>query len=192
MRVRIIAEHGLVPALFGLSLSHGQHKKLSSDEELLAKMRPVADRLAYKGDGHNKFLESIVVWVDIKAPRYWWQEFDTYRVGVTKQSESTMHTITDEEITNSMFEYSLPLSYIAHLERLRQGGDWERLKVALPESFLQRRIVCTNYMALQRMIRQRLTHRLPQWRLFCDSILHDAEHPEWLLSKPPVQDASER
>jgi len=190
MRVRIEGEHGLVPALFGLSLSHGQHKNLSSDAELLERMTPVANRLAHKGDGHNKFLESIVVWIDINAPRYWWQQFDTYRVGTTKQSESTMHTIGDEEITNSLFEHTLPLSYIAHLERLRQAGNWETLKNALPEAFLQRRMVCTNYMALQRMIRQRLTQRLPQWRVFCDSILHDAEHPEWL--RKPVQDASER
>ena len=31
--------------------------------------------------------------VDITAPIYWWKEFDTYKVGTTANSTSTMHKI---------------------------------------------------------------------------------------------------
>ncbi|MCK9240314.1 hypothetical protein [Desulfocurvus sp.] len=53
----------------------------------------MAEKLAPLDKGHNKVLESMCVWLDVRMPRYWWQEFDTYRVGVTKQSESTMHIL---------------------------------------------------------------------------------------------------
>ena len=86
MDVQIMAECGVVEAMVGLSLSYGVGK---SYEEMLE----VAKKLYNKDGGHNKFLESIVVWLNIDAPRYWWQQFDTYRVGTTKQSGSTMHTI---------------------------------------------------------------------------------------------------
>ena len=49
--------------------------------------------LVKAGSDHGKFLRMINVTVDITAPRFWWTEFDTYRVGVEKNSCSTMHTI---------------------------------------------------------------------------------------------------
>ena len=143
-------------------------------------MPEVARRLALKGDGHNKFLESIVLWVDITAPRYWWQQFDTYRVGITKQSESTMHTMTKRPLTQGDFEHRIPAETLAHLNDLIAGKDWKQVKRLLPEAFLQRRIVCLSYMALQRMIRQRATHRLEEWRTFVDQILKQVAHPKFL------------
>jgi thymidylate synthase ThyX len=143
-------------------------------------MPAVARRLAFLGDGHNKFLESIVVWLDVVAPRYFWQEFDTYRVGVTRQSESTMHTVTQRPLAQTDFSHSVPEAHLAHLNRLISEGRWEETKWQLPESFLQRRVVSANYMALQRIVRQRLSHRLPEWREFVDQLIASVEHPEYL------------
>ena len=50
-------------------------------------------QLSKAGNDHGKFLRMINVTLDITAPRFWWTEFDTYRVGVEKNSCSTMHTI---------------------------------------------------------------------------------------------------
>jgi hypothetical protein len=171
MRIKVLDEHGYELALLGLSLSYRQ------DSE---KMPEVARRLALKGGGHNKFLESITLWLDITAPRYWWQQFDTYRVGVTKQSESTMHTMTKRPLTQGDFEHPIPAETLAHLNDLIAGKDWKQAKWLLPESFLQRRIVCLNYMALQRMIRQRATHKLEEWRAFIDQVVKQVSHPEFL------------
>ena len=146
-------------------------------------MAAVARRLAFLGDGHNKFLESVVVWLDIVAPRYFWQEFDTYRVGVTRQSESTMHTIAKRPLEPGDFAHPVPAAHLAHLNRLIAEGRWEETKWDLPESFLQRRIVSANYMALQRIVRQRARHRLPEWHEFIDQLVRSVEHPEYVKER---------
>ena len=43
--------------------------------------------------------------MDITAPLYWWKEFDTYKVGVTANSCSTMHTIHKKEFTLDDFSH---------------------------------------------------------------------------------------
>jgi hypothetical protein len=132
MKLRVLEEHGHESALLGLSLSHRQDP---------ARMPAVARRLAFLGDGHNKFLESIVVWLDVVAPRYFWQQFDTYRVGVTRQSESTMHTLTQRPLAQGDFAHRLPDAHLAYLNQLIAEGRWEETKWQLPESCVQRRLV---------------------------------------------------
>ena len=56
-------------------------------------------RLIRGGTPHRKFLRQIFVSVDITAPLYWWKEFDTYKVGTTANSCSTMHKIQAKEFT---------------------------------------------------------------------------------------------
>ena len=66
----------------------------------------LAQRLCKAGPEHRKFLRQIQVSVDITAPLYWWKEMDQYRINVTTNSESTMHTIMKKEFTQDMFEIS--------------------------------------------------------------------------------------
>ncbi|MGF6375004.1 hypothetical protein M2140_000038 [Clostridiales Family XIII bacterium PM5-7] len=61
-------------------------------------------RLIRAGSEHRKFLRQIMISVDIEAPLYWWKEFDTYKVGTTANSTSTMHKITSKPITIDCFE----------------------------------------------------------------------------------------
>lgn len=56
------------------------------------------------GSEHRKFLRQIFVSVDITAPLYWWKEYDTYKVGTTANSTSTMHKLTSKPITLEDFE----------------------------------------------------------------------------------------
>jgi hypothetical protein len=57
-------------------------------------------RNLYKaGPPHRKYLRQIFVCMDINAPLYWWKEFDTYKVGTTSDSCSTMHKIHSKEFT---------------------------------------------------------------------------------------------
>ncbi len=171
MQVKVLYEAGHEQSLLGLSLSY---------EQSLDKMEGVAEKLAQRDNGENKFLESIVVWLDVTAPRYWWQQFDTYRVGITKQSGSTMHTILKRILMQDDFERPLPLQTLARLNELVLSRDFENLKNELPEGFLQRRIVCTNYKALRHIIQQREKHRLGAWQLFCHEIQVQVQHPEYL------------
>lgn len=56
-------------------------------------------RLYKGGTEHRKYLRQIFVTMDIVAPLYWWKEFDTYKVGTTANSCSTMHRIHAKELT---------------------------------------------------------------------------------------------
>jgi len=55
--------------------------------------------LVQGGTEHRKFLRQVFVAMDIIAPLYWWKEFDTYKVGTTSNSCSTMHKLTSKPIT---------------------------------------------------------------------------------------------
>ena len=61
-------------------------------------------KLIKAGTEHRKFMRQIFVSVDITAPLYWWKEFETYKVGVTANSTSTMHKLTSRPITVDCFE----------------------------------------------------------------------------------------
>lgn len=61
-------------------------------------------RLIKGGAEHRKFMRQIMVSVDITAPLYWWKEFDTYKIGTTANSTSTMHKLASTPITIDCFE----------------------------------------------------------------------------------------
>ena len=169
--VRIISEHGFDEAALGLSLSY---------EREADNMPPVMRRLYAADGGHNKFLESIYLWIDVTAPRHFWQQFDTYRVGITKQSGSTMHTLTRRPVTQADFETAIPDETLARLNALIAAKDLHALKNELPEGYLQRRIVCLNYKALRNIIAQRRTHRNKPWQVFCQAMIEQSRHTAFL------------
>lgn len=173
MFIRIIEESGYVGAVTGLSLSY--NIPFNQAEEVALKLKD-------KDGGHNKFLESIYLWLDVTAPRFWWQEADTYRLS-TKQSESTMHTIHKRDLTHKDFEYPIPTLDALNitLRKYRDGVmNIEQFKNELPEGFLQRRVWVMNYKCLRNILLQRTTHRLPQWKFFCKCMREYVQHPELL------------
>lgn len=151
----------------------------------------LAQRLIRAGSEHRKFMRQIIVSVDITAPLYWWKEFDTYKVGTTANSTSTMHKLSDTPITLDCFELDdyqkviiekyededdyfandeLWAYLITHMETLRikylETKDkkyWKELIRLLPESWLQTRTITMNYENLYSMIRQRSSHKLTEW-----------------------------
>jgi len=174
MEIKILHESPINLALFGLGLSHGltsniTYEHFAQDTALVKRLTEVAHRLAPLGKGHNKFLESIQVWLDIKAPRFFWVDFDTYRTGITKQSEATNHTIK-RELNQNDFENPIPTSFLDEVNKEINKENFLRVKEILPESFLQKRIVNLNYKCLQNILLQRETHKLPQFRLLCECL----------------------
>ena len=152
----------------------------------------LAKALINGGSEHRKFLRQIMVTVDITAPLYWWKEFDTYKVGTTANSTSTMHKLTSKPITIDCFEIddyddSLHIGavpgtgdpycvgvftedFIDFLENLRlaylETNDkayWKELVRWLPESWLQTRTVTMNYENLLSIVHQRKHHKLVEW-----------------------------
>jgi len=171
LQVKVLEEHGYNTSLLGISLSRNQP---------IENMASVCAKLAHMQGGHNKSLEFISVWIDITAPRYWWQQMATYRIGSSWLSESTMYTITKRLLNQEDFESPITNEILYSLNRLIMNNNLEEVKNNLPEGFLQRRIMVTNYKALQNIINQRKNHRLPQWQIFCENVLNQVEHPEFL------------
>jgi len=168
--VTVCEEAGYIWAMEGLSYSHG---KAPPD------MPPVAHMLYNKDGGHNKFVESIQIWMRVTFPRHIWQQFDTYRIGVTKQSESTMHTVLKQPLTQDNFDMFILASYLNHLNDLIQQREFAELKNALPEGFLQTRMVCLNYKALRHIMLQRYNHKMPHWRQFCLECIEQLQYKEF-------------
>lgn len=146
----------------------------------------LAQKLIKGGSEHRKFLRQVFVSVDITTPRYIWAEFDTYSVGVTKNSCSTIHKLKDYPITEEMFglDYidEFDSNFISHLDTLRclynKTKDikyFRKLKQLLPESFLQKRTVTFNYEVLRNIYFQRRKHKLSEW---------SEDFVEWIKSLP--------
>ena len=71
----------------------------------------LAKRLIKAGSSDRKFMRMIHVQADVTAPLYWWKEYDTYKVGTTSNSCSTMHKIADKEFTIDDFSHEQLLSW---------------------------------------------------------------------------------
>lgn len=183
MKVKVTDNEHELQALHGIGLSYGltSGKNISdlSDEET-KKLHKIANKLAHLGNGENKFLRQVNVTLDLTAPMYWWKEFDTYKIGTTAQSESTMHTLLKTPITQENFEKPIYKDTLNYLEHLRTEKQFSDLVNELPMGWLQRRIVTCNYAVLQNMYNQRKNHKLHEWHVFCEAILKGVNHPEWI------------
>ncbi len=154
-------------------------------------------KLYIGGSEHRKYLRQIFISMDITAPLYWWKEFDTYKIGTTANSCSTMHKIADKEFELDDFSHE-------HLTRLTtriNGSDktceydyieplkmtinslnacrrmyletkdkeyWWQLIQLLPSSYNQKRTVTMNYENVINMIHQRQYHKLDEWHILID------------------------
>jgi hypothetical protein len=200
MEVIRLNEAGYEDSLLGLSLSfkeEGIPLDVWWTKEKFEQMERLAKKQGTMDGGHNKFLESIITWWWIRAPRGWWQEYDTYRLE-TKNSASTMHTIQRRALGLSDYEQPIPQWTIEHFNEVlhtatdgfenkgRLSGDnLKTVKHALPEGYLQTRQCRISYKTLRNMILQRRTHRYDLWQFFIKSVLEQVEHPELL---PELED----
>lgn len=77
-------------------------------------------KLVKRGTDEAKFARAIHVQANIKAPLSWWKQFDTYKVGTVRLSDSTMHNILKDRITTESFAAS---SIIDHPMKLALAGS---------------------------------------------------------------------
>ena len=188
---KIDSEFGVRPRVEvpeGAVITHEYENGLCEYAKIGPNDMGLAKRLIAGGSEHRKFLRQIFVTVDITAPLYYFKEFDTYRIGVTENSTSTMHKLASTPITLDCFElgdYSPELdmiddvslglrvdSFIDDLEQMRQKylmtNDkryWKELVRWLPNGWLQTRTVTMNYENLLSMYHQRRNHKLTEWSI---------------------------
>lgn len=129
------------------------------------KDRDLCLRLAWLGNDHAKYLRQLPVIVDLKAPGYWWREFDTYRVGVTpteppdytddddgsdvtQNSTSMMHTLGREVITEAM----IYMGDVPALMREDMLGLYNDLRLEWIHNGKRKGPECAEWRALQQAI----------------------------------------
>ena len=142
----------------------------------------LATKLCKAGSDHRKFMRQILLCADILAPLYWWKEFDTYKVGTTANSTSTMHKIHAKPFELEDFSHDqlddaglqVLHSIIHALEEARERfnankdkAEWYKLIQLLPSGYNQLRTCTMSYENLVNMYHARKTHKLYEWREFC-------------------------
>ena len=153
----------------------------------------LAQRMIGGGPEEAKFLRQIFITMDIDAPIFWWKEMDTYKVGTTANSCSTMHKLASSEIGAQNFSFDMdiadfPEEYqelvsmirvnsVHYCEQLRKAYEktkdkriWRALVEVLPMAWNQRRTWTANYQVLRNIYFQRRNHKLDEWREFCKVI----------------------
>lgn len=154
----------------------------SHDDVIGERDLQLAMKLSKAGTDHRKFMRMIIIQVDINAPRYWWTEFDTYKVGTVANSCSTMHKIHSKEFTIQDFSYEhlngrgvvamyeiidVLNNYREKFLKTNDKDYWWNMIQLLPQSYNQLRTVTLNYEVLCNMYNARKNHKLDEWREFC-------------------------
>lgn len=175
------------------------HVFSNSDKFVIGKAdMELCKKLIKAGSEHRKFLRFIHVQFDIRMPRFFATELDTYKIGTTKNSSSTMHLITKRSLTLDDFSYEEEgkedmEKVIEMLNRLiedyniysnrpdeekkqrKKSGIFRRIKQLLPESFMQMATYDMTYETLLNIYHQRKNHRLSEWsgeNGFCTFIIN--------------------
>lgn len=165
----------------------------------------LATRLIKAGTEHRKFLRMIHVQMDVIAPLYWWKEADTYKVGTTTNSCSTMHKIAAKEFTLDDFSHEhliddqddfenengqissykdflyydvldvLNTARRQYLETKDKKYWWQMIQL-LPSSYNQRRTWDISMETLLSILHQRKNHKLDEWNEFRDICLEQVPY----------------
>lgn len=204
LRITYSRTYGFEGAIMGMRNPYDSRSKSDSvfrkepvagtyREEIGEEDMKLCKKLIIAGSDHRKFLRMIHVQMDITAPLYWWKEADTYKVGTTANSSSTMHTIhkkpfelsdfsceyieriaeTDEDFArgNAFKDVLRALNSLRELYLETRDMDyWYSMIQLLPSSYNQMRTLDIDYETLIRIYFARKDHKLSEWRHFCNEI----------------------
>lgn len=141
-------------------------------------------RLCKAGADHRKVLRQMLVSFNVTAPLYYYKEFDTYKVGVTANSTSTMHKLCSRPLTVHDFSFedmheqewivgvlldNLNSRIRDYKADMKQNKSlWRTIIQLLPCAYNQTRTITCNYENILSMYQQRKHHKLSEWREFCE------------------------
>lgn len=131
-----------------------------------------------QGAGHDNFLKGILVQLDVTAPLYWWKQAQRYHWFDFISSQSTMHCLlkfdirtqcveeTDERVIEVLEELVAEYNALPEFDESKKA-KWRTLVATLPCGFCLGATMTTNYQQLKTMYYQRRTHKLEEWKIFC-------------------------
>ena len=133
-----------------------------------------------KGEGHDNFLNGIVVQFDLTFTVKAWTELERYHFIDFVSSQSTMHRITKFDLDNAYIEYvdkeivEIMKRKVAEYNSLEESEEKSQKYLEIlysnPCGMKLTARMTTNYRQLKTIYAQRKSHRLPEWREFCEEI----------------------
>ena len=183
--------------VYGLEESvKGSKYPMATDlESITTEITPTTKKLANAktGSGHDNFLNGIVVQFDLTFTNKAWVEAERYHFLDFVSSQSTMHRITKFDLDKAYIEYTDPRIVEIMKEKVatynelqedikarrEEGKDvttlmdlatkqYLEILYSNPAGFRLTARMTTNYRQLKTIYHQRKTHRLPEWRAFCE------------------------
>ena len=154
-------------------------------------------QLVKSGSDHRKVLRQMFISCDITAPLYWWKEFDTYKVGVTSNSQSTMHKLCSRPITRNDFSFEDMHknecivnevidnlnARIADYQMTKNKNLWRTIIQLLPCAYNQTRTITMNYENVLNMYSQRRYHKLSEWQEWANFMRNNLPYLDVLLKE---------
>ena len=132
------------------------------------------------GSGHDQFLTGIIVQFDLTFSVKAWTEAERYHFFDFVSSQSTMHSITNFDLDKAYNEYVDPriveimkekvADFNKETEPVIRGQKYLEILYSNPCGFRLTARMTTNYRQLKTIYYQRISHRLPEWREFCEFV----------------------
>ena len=145
--------------------------------------------------GHVSFAKGIVVSMDITFTNKAWIEFQRYHFADIVTGQSCMHRISKFDLEEVFNEYVDPIIIDRLKEVQKQYNEnptkenYLKLLYSTPSGILMTARVTTNYLQLMNMYKQRVNHRLNEWRHFCDELIEELPlFKEFLIANNSLDD----
>lgn len=133
-----------------------------------------------KGEGHDNYLCGIVVQFDLTFTVKAWTEAERYHFFDIVSSQSTMHRITKFDLDKAYIGYvdkriiDIMKEKVAEYNEMEDGDEkaekYLEILYSNPCGMKLTARITTNYRQLKTIYAQRRTHRLPEWKAFCEWI----------------------
>lgn len=125
------------------------------------------------GEGHDNFLNGIIVQFDLYAPLYMWKQIQRYHFLDFISSQSTMHRLLKFDVATQCVSDTDPVivrryqDLVADYNAAPDEAKWRTLVASLPCGFVLGATMTTNYRQLKTIYLQRRNHKLKEWHDFC-------------------------
>lgn len=125
------------------------------------------------GEGHDNFLNGIIVQFDLYAPLYMWKQIQRYHFLDFVSSQSTMHRLLKFDVATQCVSDTDPVivrryqDLVADYNAAPDAAKWRTLVASLPCGFVLGATMTTNYRQLKTIYLQRRNHKLKEWHDFC-------------------------
>lgn len=152
-------------------------------DDISYELTPGIKKLAMtpKGEGHDNWLNGVIVQFDLTATNKFWVEMERYHFIDFISSQSTMHRITKFDLDKAYNEYVDPrMIEIMKEKSAKYNSDdtspeekkqlYYELLYSNPAGFKLTARMTTNYRQLKTIYAQRKDHLLKEWRDFCSWI----------------------